>query len=505
VATSIKRAITAGPEHAGFDIEQTPPAEATLIRLKRYQVNPRRRAQRLVPLHDARPGLITRDTPVGSIGSCFATELLKWLDAHGYNVVQTEQDGRSQTDTATVQSARFGQVVNTHCMRQIIERATDNGQWATGDHPAYWIDKNGLLHDPFRNLVTWPSREAMEADLPRHRAAVIEAIRQSRVFIVTPGIAEVWRDRRSGCVLATPPPPEIFDPAVHTFELSSVEENVENLRALHDTLSAVNPSITIVTTLSPVPLLATYRERHCVAANAVSKATLRVAVDRFIDERPGVIYFPSYEMVAGLGYEAFLDDNVHVKPDVVAWIMQSFMEHFGDLGCAGPRRKADPLFMPEARPDSPRWQPIPEPRFSMIAAYWRELWRRLGAESGSRPVAIFGGGQHTIRFLATVADVCGPRVACILDDRPPRNMIEGHPVVTPDRATPSDFAAVLISTDAHQSTLAERARAWIGDSDTCIVAMYEGIAPGPYPTHDGIRWTRTLTEVSDITPSDRSR
>ncbi|MEM9083546.1 MAG: GSCFA domain-containing protein, partial [Planctomycetota bacterium] len=144
-----------------WSLEALPPEEVDIRKLKRYQL--RRRTPRAdhVPVHNPRRGMITEQTPVASIGSCFADEILSWLHLNGYNIVRTEATGRAETDSATVQSARFGQVLNTHAMRQVLERAIglfEPEEWC-------WPDRSGKLLDPYRKLVTWDSEEEAKADL----------------------------------------------------------------------------------------------------------------------------------------------------------------------------------------------------------------------------------------------------------------------------------------------------------------------------------------------------
>ena len=64
----------------------------------------------------------------------------------------------------------------------------------------------------------------------------------------------------------------------------------------------MNPDAPVVLTLSPVPLMATFRDVSCITADAVSKSVLRVALDQVMrDGREGVYYWPSYEVVKWVG------------------------------------------------------------------------------------------------------------------------------------------------------------------------------------------------------------
>lgn len=52
-------------------------------------------------------------------------------------------------------------------------------------------------------------------------------------------------------------------------------------------------------------------------ANSFSKAALRVCVEKLREDYPQVDYLPSYEMATSGGLDVFIEDNVHVRRDVV--------------------------------------------------------------------------------------------------------------------------------------------------------------------------------------------
>ena len=62
-----------------------------------------------------------------------------------------------------------------------------------------------------------------------------------------------------GQVLWRAVPKDKFDPNIHGFKVSSVTENIANLQKIVELVSQYVPSATIVFTLSPVPLRATFR------------------------------------------------------------------------------------------------------------------------------------------------------------------------------------------------------------------------------------------------------
>jgi hypothetical protein len=116
-----------------------------------------------------------------------------------------------------------------------------------------------------------------------------------------------------------------------------VEQNVANLRAIHELLQRVRPGIRLVLTVSPVPLAATFEMASAVVADCVSKSVLRAAAHEFLKGAGAeVSYWPSYEMVRWIGGHtggAFGGDdgsNHHVTDALVTDIVELFVEYFGE-------------------------------------------------------------------------------------------------------------------------------------------------------------------------------
>ncbi|MDO8794805.1 MAG: GSCFA domain-containing protein [Vicinamibacterales bacterium] len=121
-------------------------------------------------------------------------------------------------------------------------------------------------------------------------------------FVFTIGLAEVWQDRETGGVFWRGIPDEIFDANRHVFRLTTVDENARNLTRMIEIIRTLNPTAPIVLTLSPVPLMATFRDISCLTADCVSKSVLRVALDQVMSTKPAnVYYWPSFEIVKWVG------------------------------------------------------------------------------------------------------------------------------------------------------------------------------------------------------------
>jgi hypothetical protein len=248
---------------------------------------------------------ISKSTPVVAFGSCFAENISKYLRQRGFNIL-----GKGLDRNAYIIRCGEG-IVNTFAIRQQFEWGFEGRQFKEG----LWRDKAGQLLRP-------------EAEVQDETLKIFQA---SDVFILTLGLSEVWYDKITGEVFWRAIPTDAFDAERHGFRVSTVAENLDNLRVIVDLIHRHRPSARVILTLSPVPLAATFRPVSCVSANSVSKAVLRVAVDELMREKAGdkqLFYFPSYEIVTTFFRDPYRLDNRHIRSDVVETIMETFARHY---------------------------------------------------------------------------------------------------------------------------------------------------------------------------------
>lgn len=266
---------------------------------------------------------ITAHTPIVSIGSCFARELKVWLKLHKYTFIET-----AQGPCAGAGSARYDRVYNTFTLRQEFERAFGTFE----PKETYWeFEEDGetRLLDPYRKNIAWEDKDDLISELAEHRETVRQAFIQAEVLVITVGQAEIWYNKTDGSVFPLVPPSQIFDPEIHGFRLSTYEENLLNLERLFELFSNNNPTGHIIITLSPVPLMATFRPLNSLVANTASKSILRTAIETFVQKHSDrITYFPAYEVVAVVENNPFRDDNRHVKREVIDRIMELFEAYF---------------------------------------------------------------------------------------------------------------------------------------------------------------------------------
>lgn len=281
------------------------------------------------------PFRILATDKVATMGSCFAQHISRHLQRSGFNYLVTEQapEGMSTEEAHRqnygVFSARFGNVYTVRQALQLIERAfappASEEAWERGD----------TLVDPYRPQITpdgFADLDALEQSRRDHLGAVRRMFEEADILVFTLGLTEGWRSRATGAVYPTAPGVAggTFDEAQHEAVNFTVQETSADLHAFIRRVREVNPTVKIILTVSPVPLKATFEDRHVLQSTVYSKSVLRVAAQEASEAFDNVCYFPSFEIItspsgAGRYYEA---DQREVKAIGVAHVMRVFERHF---------------------------------------------------------------------------------------------------------------------------------------------------------------------------------
>ena len=242
--------------------------------------------------------VIRRDTPVASIGSCFADEFAKHMRAEHFHYVTTEP-------SLFPSSADWGHVYTIPGFRQIVRYSTsDDFPMPVEQGPKGWFDP---LRE--RRAGYFATREEAAAAIRNHRAASRQAFAEARVLIVTLGQNEAWTDPRTGFIWAQPPPNrDGFEVRTFAFEddVAWMEDALARLRQL-------NPALDVLLTVSPVASMATFSDEEIITHSFAGKCLLRTVVERITRTVPRVWYFPSFEMALALNPTMQMSDNRHVK------------------------------------------------------------------------------------------------------------------------------------------------------------------------------------------------
>lgn len=300
-----------------------------------------RRACELVPLADLDPVIHPRfgigpEDRIATAGSCFAQHISRALRRHRFRFLITERaQGLTQTEAERrqfgVYTARYGNLYTARQLLQLLERAY--GQFKPQDH--CWTRSDGRLVDAFRPQVEpdgFATVEELILARDQHLLDVRRMFKGLDVFIFTLGLTEAWRSRLDGAVYPLAPGVVAgdMDPNRYEFVNFQVAEVVADLRAFLAGLRSINPAARLLLTVSPVPLIATYEDRHALVATTYSKAVLRVAAEEVVRGDPGSDYFPSYELITGNPSRGayFEDDLRSVTQAGVDHAMRLFLAHY---------------------------------------------------------------------------------------------------------------------------------------------------------------------------------
>jgi hypothetical protein len=256
-----------------------------------------------------REPLIDSNTRITAFGSCFAANISAFLASKQYNVLNCQRESKAYI-------VRAGEgFVNSYSILQQLRWAFEATQpsvelWHGYDAAAFGYDES-------------------------IRRETLAIFKDTDLFILTLGLSEVWYDKPSGEVFWRAIPRDKYDPKRHGFRTVSPSENFENIQETLRIIRTHRPSANIILTLSPIPLIATFRPVPAPVANSFSKASLRCALDRiFCDktEDDPIYYWPSYEIVQDGFLKKWEKDLRHVKKPLLAFIMRLFEQHWCEGG-----------------------------------------------------------------------------------------------------------------------------------------------------------------------------
>lgn len=297
---------------------------------------------------------VTRETAIMTAGSCFAQHVHRNLRARAWSVIDTESPAGIFRDEDLARfgyglySARYGNIYTVRQLVQLLEEAFGE---ATPADPVW--SRDGRFFDAQR-----PNVEPDGLETPEHVAeareahlqAICRAVAKADLFVFTLGLTEAWTHGPSGTVYPTAPGTiaGAYDPDVHVFHNFTYDEIMADLDRARTLLQAVNPTMKMLLTVSPVPLTATATGGHVLAASTYSKAVLRAAAGAFSVAHDDADYFPSFEVITNPAAKSgFYKANLRsVEEAGVAAAMHMFFaahdpDHADDL--PAPRAEDDAI------------------------------------------------------------------------------------------------------------------------------------------------------------------
>lgn len=272
---------------------------------------------------------------VVSAGSCFASNLIPYLESSGISYIRTEKIPKVFSDLGENLgyanfSASYGNIYTARQLKQLYERAM--GKFTPKEDR--WFIKESVI-DPFRPGLRFPAKNSEEFDflLKSHLQATRRAFESADVFVFTLGLTEGWVSKVDGATYPACPGTISgeFDSSKYEFKNFTTQEIVDDLSDFINLLRENNPKVKFIITVSPVPLVATATDNHVLLATILSKSILRVAAEAIQKQCENVFYFPAYEIITGpQALESYFEaDKRNVSKKGVDLVMKTLLTSCG--------------------------------------------------------------------------------------------------------------------------------------------------------------------------------
>lgn len=236
------------------------------------------------------------------IGSCFSTNLFnKYNDLY-----------------LNAKNSPFGNIYNpisiTNSLKKIIDlQLIDKDECFNIDG----LFQNFDFHSKSGNAdIETYIKENNELIMESHKALL-----DSELLIITLGTSFVFEKENKVVNNCQKLNKELF-----TRRSLTVEEITTNLIPILKTIKDINKKVNIIITLSPIRHL-----RDDPTENSLSKATLRVAIDKIANELP-IYYFPSYEILLDelRDYRWYDKSLNHPSKEAIDYILERFIDATSD-------------------------------------------------------------------------------------------------------------------------------------------------------------------------------
>lgn len=265
------------------------------------------------------------------LGSCFAREIEEALKRLGFDVTSIIRGLHKSPRWEKGEGGAFNKYTIASILNEIRWALDPSTQYSPSEHLIE--NTEGMFED--YQLKGRAYADTWE-DLCKYREGFnrrFKAVGKASLIVLTLGLSEAWFDRGAGIYLNVTPSPRLLDKYPNRFELRVLdyEESLASLEQVYSLLTRYgHPDQKMLLTVSPVPLIATFRDQDVLVANAYSKAVLRAVAEKFQSMHERVSYFPSYEFVTLSHPETVWADRDfrHVDRSFVEHIMSSVLGAF---------------------------------------------------------------------------------------------------------------------------------------------------------------------------------
>ena len=247
---------------------------------------------------------ISHTSSILSLGSCFADNMAKRLNSLKFDVASSPTGILFNPESIAFAIERFAAYSNgdSSALPQRNELHYDNGLWFHYD-----------FHSVFSNSDSDKALEQMQEAIKFGA----EALKRADTVIITFGSAIIYSYNENQQVVSNchKQPQRHF-----TKEMLDVESIAERyLKLCFNSLADKR----VIFTVSPIRHLSDGLE-----INSLSKATLRVAIDKIAQRADNVTYFPAFEIMNDelRDYRFYADDMTHPTPLAIYYIWERFAD-----------------------------------------------------------------------------------------------------------------------------------------------------------------------------------
>ncbi len=187
--------------------------------------------------------------------------------------------------------------------------ADNSGRSFKHDRSAAVVNPHGAMYKPVSVM------HSVEKTL---RELTLQSLHSPDVVLMTLGTNHVYRLNETGEIVdnCEKRPQRLF-----TEEELTIEECAGSLQKAINSLTAVNPQVRIILTVSPIRYA-----KYGFHGSQLSKSTLLLAADRLCKTNTNCFYFPAYEIVNDelRDYRFYSPDMLHPSEQTVDYIYDLF-------------------------------------------------------------------------------------------------------------------------------------------------------------------------------------
>jgi lysophospholipase L1-like esterase len=254
-----------------------------------------------IPLYPQQHDQIDYNSKILLLGSCFVENIGEKLDYFKF------QNWLNP----------FGIVFHPAAIENLITNAINEKKYSEKDiffHNEQWhcFEAHSKLSHSSKSDVLKTLNEQVKL--------TFQQIQESSHIIITLGTAWVYRYIESDEIVANC---HKVQQKKFLKELLSVDEVSESVQSIVALIKSVNPSASIIFTVSPVRHL-----KDGFIENSQSKAHLITAVHQLVDPQYKVHYFPSYEIMMDelRDYRFYSEDMLHPNKTAIQYIWEKFQQ-----------------------------------------------------------------------------------------------------------------------------------------------------------------------------------